>query len=214
MLHVFLYPDIDTDNQVNHFEKEDLEIYERRYSEGYDIYIPHYYKWLKSTYISYAEEWYHKVVRMIGSSSQAASQGTSEPSTKLEQSVMQDSSGSSIGEGNKDLEKYIRRYEEGYNLYDPQYYAWLQCTHPSYAKRWYQTAVKIGSASSEQETEVESSDMPGSSGLSSTGPSNKNIQSNDNEYITNHLFNFVSLQITSSHVIQVLFLEVLILRYR
>lgn len=38
---------------------------------------------------------------------------------------------------------------------------------------WYQTAVKIGSAPGEQETEVESSDIPGPSGLSFTGLSNE-----------------------------------------
>ena len=109
---------------------------------------------------------------------------------------MLDSSGSSIevelaGEGNKDLEKYTRRYEEGYNIYDAQYYTWLQHTHPSYAKTWYQTAVKTGSTPGELETEIESSDMPGPSGLSSTSPSNemglhgqgKSIQSDDSENI-------------------------------
>ena len=117
----------------------------------------------------------------------------SEPSTKT-------FFGSSVelelaGEENKDLEKYTRRYEEGYNLYDPQYYAWLQCTHPTYAKAWYQTAVKIGSvsgeesATGEQETEAESSDLPGPSQLPSAGPSKEtnldkqdnNIQSDDND---------------------------------
>ena len=115
---------------------------------------------------------------------------------------MLDSSGSSIElelaeEGNKDLEKYTRRYEEGYNIFDAQYYAWLQSTHPSYAKRWYQTAVKTGSTPVEPETDLESSDMPGPSGLSSdsTGQSrgihgqDKNLQSDDSENICIYVHN-------------------------
>ena len=183
-------------------EKNDLEIYETRYNEGYDIYDPKYYEWLKSTHPSYVEEWYHKVVTMVGSSSQEASPGLSVPSAESEHSAMLDSSGSSIElelaeEGNKDLEKYTRRYEEGYNIFDAQYYAWLQCTHPSYAKRWYQTAVKTGSTPVEPETDLESSDMPGPSGLSSnsTGQSmgihgqDKNIQSDDSENICIYVHN-------------------------
>ena len=95
-------------------EKNDLEIYETRYNEGYDIYDPKYYEWLKSTHPSYAEEWYHKVVMMVGSSSQETTPGLSVPSAQSEQSAMLDSSGSSTelelaGEGNKDLEKYRGR---------------------------------------------------------------------------------------------------------
>ena len=138
-------------------EKNDLEIYETWYNEGYDIYDPKYYKWLNP---SYAEEWYCKVVMMVGLSSQETTPGLSVPSAESEQSVMLDSSGSSIelglaGEGDKDPENYTRRYEEGYNIFDAQYYAWLQCTHPFYAKRWYQTAVKTGSTPVELETELE-----------------------------------------------------------
>ena len=174
--------------KTSDFNNPDLEKYERRYKEGYNLFDPQYYKWLKSTHPEYAEQWYAKVILMVGSSSQETSLGPSEPSTEVEQLSVQDSSGSSAelelaGEGNKDLEKYTRRYEEGYNIYDPQYYTWLQHTHPDYAKAWYKTAVKIGSApapgdhspAGEQEIEVgtvESSDMPDPSGLSSTSLSN------------------------------------------
>ena len=195
--YVLLNPDADTDNRE--------DIYERWYSKGYDIYNPQYYKWLKSTYPSYAEEWYHKVV-IVQSSSQETILGASEVSTELEQSAMQDSSRSSIQlelagdlDRNKDLKKYYtRRYEKGYNLFDPQYYTWLQRTHPSYAKIWYQTAVKMRSAPGEQESKVELSDMPGHSGLSSTVPPNDmelDRQSDDSEnicmYTINYLFNCV-----------------------
>ena len=101
---------------IPRYGENDLEIYETQYSEG-DIYDPKYYKWLKSTHPSYAEEWYHKVVMMVGSSSQETIPRLSEPSTESEQSAMLYSYGSSTelelaGEGNKDLEKYARRYEE------------------------------------------------------------------------------------------------------
>ena len=100
--------------------RKNREIYERRYREGYNIYDPQYYIWLKSTHPSYAEEWYYKVAMMMRSSSQITP-SPSDPSTELEQTAMLDSSRSSIevelaGEGNKDLEKYTRRYEEGYNI--------------------------------------------------------------------------------------------------
>ena len=192
-----LYPGTEkanTNNKLDNLDEKDIEIYETRYSEGYDIYDPQYYKWLRATHPTYAEEWYNNIV---SSSQDIATLSTDlEPAHGLEQSVIVDPSASSIevelaGEGNKDLEKYTRRYEEGYNIFDAQYYAWLQHAHPSYAKTWYQTAVKTGSTPS---TELKSSDMPGPSALSSTDPSNemehhgkeKNIHFDDGEIIYMH----------------------------
>ena len=93
---------------------------------------------------------------MEGSSSQETSLVPSEPSTESEHSAMLDSSGSSVelelaGEENKDLEKYTRRYEEGYNICMTHniMHGCNALTLPM-LKAWYQTAVKIGSVSGEE----------------------------------------------------------------
>ena len=37
--------------------------------------------------------------------------------------------------------KYIKRLEEGYNIYDTQYYKWLKFNHPLEAVTWIKSAV-------------------------------------------------------------------------
>lgn len=105
-----LYPGTEkanTNNELDNLDEKDIEIYKTRYSEGYDIYDPQYYKWLRATHPTYAEEWYNNIASIIISGHRTLSPDL-ESASSIEVELAE--------EGNKDLEKYTRRYEEGYNI--------------------------------------------------------------------------------------------------
>ena len=49
---------------------------------------------------------------------------------------------------------YERRFEEGYNLFDEGYHAWLKQNHPKYAEEWCKKAVRLESPSASVTTSI------------------------------------------------------------
>ena len=123
------------------FSAEKIALFERRYEEEYDIADPEYEKWLQYYHPS---DSHHNTLINSHDESQRSSNVNSDP-------IIHD-------EPNFSAEKislFERRYEEGYNVADPEYEKWLEHYHPldshsgDYASRCSDNNQELLSASIE-----------------------------------------------------------------
>ena len=96
---------------------EKLALFERRYEEGYDIADPEYENWLQ--YYHAADSHHNSLIDSCDKS-----QGISPSSNVNSDPIILNFSAEKIA-------LFERRYEEGYNVADPEYEKWLKHCHPS-----------------------------------------------------------------------------------
>ena len=128
--------------------------YRRRFEEGYDVYDPEYYKWMKHNHPVKAEAWIKSAIRTEDASNvekPISSTGNTDqsPESETTQKKSCENPGSSKPKAiNKLTEaKYRRRFEEGYDVYDPEYYKWMKHNHPAEAEAWIKSAIQTEDAS-------------------------------------------------------------------
>ena len=80
-------------------------------------------------------------------------------------------------------QKYIKRFEEGYDVYDQEYYEWMKHNHPVEAATWIKSVIRTEDASDAAEKPTSSTGNTISTNQASeleTSCENLDLQSHQN----------------------------------
>lgn len=134
--------EVPSNNNIVSVEKE--LIYTRRFEEGYDVYDAEYICWLR-------EHHPEAVPAAYTTSGDDSADGNASEDPLIANTSRSDDNGAGK-ENVLSVEKeliYTRRFEEGYDVFDPEYLCWLQEHHPE--------AAPVGNVTPKVSTPKESS---------------------------------------------------------